>query len=327
MVGDHRFELYTDLYGNILNSDLIFQYWHLPRRIDYGLTAFQLLDIPYYTLSEREFRLNRGLQALGVYPFNRFVRVEAGPTGYYSEAERDTWKVVGYLDSVPVWDWTPDNLWNEVVFSGAAALVFDNTYWDYNGPARGTRARFGADASFLTARRFQDVSLDVRNYQRLGHRFVFASRLLGVASYGADADRYYLGGIQFLEYLPGQLVVRGYTPAEFYQDYGHAAATFNLELRYPFIDRLKLAFPLPIEFGGIRGVAFLDGGMVAPGQPGGSFHVWDGTKHEFEDLKLGVGFGARVTLSYFLLKFDFAKPLSATSDKSWKFILGLGTDF
>jgi outer membrane translocation and assembly module TamA len=55
--------------------------------------------------------------------------------------------------------------------------------------------------------------------------------------------------------------------------------------------------------------------------------VWDGTKHEFEDLKLGVGFGARVTLSYFLLKFDFAKPLSATSDKSWKFILGLGTDF
>jgi len=329
MLGDHRFEVYTDLYGNILNSDFIFQYWHLPRRVDYGFTAFQLLDIPYYTFSERELRLNRGLQALGVYPFNRFVRVEAGPTGYYSEVERDTWKLVA-VDGQPLWVWHPDSLWNEVVFSGEAALVFDNTFWDYNGPARGTRARFGADASFLTARQFQDVFLDLRNYQRLGRRFVFASRLLGITSFGADADRYYLGGIQFLEYLPGQLVVRGYTPAEFYQDYGPAAATFNFELRYPFIDRLKLAFPLPIEFGGIRGVVFLDGGMVAPGN-GGTSHLWDKTAGKLDDLKLGVGFGARVTLSYFLLKFDFAKPLSTTDpttdDGGWKFILGLGTDF
>jgi outer membrane protein assembly factor BamA len=156
---------------------------------------------------------------------------------------------------------------------------------------------------------------------------VFASRLFGITSYGADADQYYLGGIRFLEYAPGQIVVRGYEPAEFYADYGPAAATFNFELRYPFIDRLKLAFPLPIEFGGIRGVAFFDGGMVAPWRTGRSFHLWDGAKGEFDDLKLGVGIGARVTLSYFLLKFDFAKPLSTTDDSGWKFILGLGTDF
>jgi Tol biopolymer transport system component len=319
MVGDHRFELYTDLYGDILNSDLIFQYWHLPRRIDYGFTFFQLQDVrrynPYHVF---EYSLNRGLQAIGVYPFNRFVRVEAGPTAYYSQATRDTWyDYPAYRES----------LWNEVVLSGEAALVFDNTFWDYDGPARGTRARFGADASFLTRRKFQDVFMDVRNYQRLGRRFVFASRLFGISSYGADADQYYLGGIRFLEYAPGQIVVRGYQPAEFYPDYGPAAAAFNLELRYPFIDRLKLAFPLPIEFGGIRGVAFVDGGMVAPWRTGRSFRLWDGTQRELDDLKLGVGFGARVTLSYFLLKFDFAKPLSATSDKSWKFILGLGADF
>jgi Tol biopolymer transport system component len=325
MVGDHRFELYTDLYGDILNSDLVFQYWHLPSRIDYGLTFFQLQDIRRYNPYQiMEFSLNRGLQAIGVYPFNRFVRVEAGPTAYYSEVERDTW--VDY-PAVLQSGWYEESRWNETVLSGEAALVLDNTFWDYDGPARGTRARFGVDASFLTRRKFQDVFLDVRNYQRLGRRYVFASRLFGIASYGADADRYYLGGIRFLEYAPGQLVVRGYEPAEFYQDYGSAAATFNFELRYPFIDRVKLAFPLPIEFGGIRGVAFLDGGLVAPGDTSHHLRVWDGSKREFDDLKLGVGFGARVTLSYFLLKFDFAKPLSATSDKSWKFILGLGTDF
>ena len=273
---------------------------------------------PYHIL---EWNLNRGVQALGVYPLDRFVRVEAGPTAYYSEVERDTW--VDY-PAVPQSGWYLDSLWNEVVLSGEAALVFDNTFWDYTGPVRGTRARFGADASFLTARHFQDVFLDVRNYQRLGRRFVFASRLFGITSFGADADRYYLGGIRFLEYAPGQIVVGGYQPAEFYPDYGPAAATFNFELRYPFIDRFKLAFPLPIEFGGIRGVAFLDGGMVASWGTDRDFHLWNG---RFDDLKLGVGFGARVTLSYFLLKFDFAKPLSTTYDSGWKFIFGLGADF
>jgi WD40 repeat protein len=321
MLGDHRFELYTDLYGDILNSDLIFQYWYLPRRIDYGFTFFQLQDVrrynPGYFL---EYALNRGVQALGAYPLNRFVRVEAGPTAYYSEVERDTW--ITYPAG-----WYVDSLWHEVDCYGQAAIVFDNTYWDNNGPARGTRARFGADATFLSARKFQDIFLDVRNYQRLGRRFVFASRLFGITSYGSGRDEYYAGGIYFLEYAPGQLVVRGYQPAEFYQDYGPAAATFSLELRYPFIDRLKLAFPLPIEFGGIRGVAFLDGATVAPWGTGRTYHLWDGGQGRFDDLKLGAGFGARVSLSYFLLKFDFAYPLSVTSDKSWKFILGLGTDF
>jgi hypothetical protein len=323
MMGDHRFELYTDLYGNILNSDLILQYWHLPRRIDYGFTFFQLMDMQRFSpYVERVWTLDRGVQALGVYPFNRFARIEAGPTGYYSAVYRDTWYEDPYVAG-----WDSADAYTEIVFRGDGAFVFDNTYWDWDGPARGTRARFGADASFLTRREFQDVFLDLRNYQRLGRRFVFASRLFGTTSHGADADRYYLGGIRFIEYAPGQLVVRGYEPAEFYQDYGPAAATFNFELRYPFIDRLKLAFPLPIEFGGIRGVAFLDGGMVAPWRTGRSFRLWDGTQGGLDDLKLGVGFGARVTLSYFLLKFDFAKPLSSTSDKSWKFILGLGADF
>jgi hypothetical protein len=324
MLGDHRFELYTDLYGNILNSDLVFQYWRLPDRIDYGLTFFQLQNVRrYIPASLWEWTLDRGLQALAAYPFDRFMRVEAGPSVSYSVVNQDTW----YVDPPYYVGWDSADTYSQIVPSASAALVFDNTFWDQNGPARGTRARFGADASFFSSRRVQDVYLDIRNYQRLGRRFVFASRLLGIGSGGADADQFYLGGIRFLEYAPGQLVVRGYEPAEFYADYGSAAATFNLELRYPFVDRLKLAFPLPIEFGGIRGVAFLDGGMVAPWGTGRSYHLWDRTANKLDDLKLGVGFGARVTISYFLLKFDFAKPLSTTDDTGWKFILGLGTDF
>jgi Tol biopolymer transport system component len=319
MMGDHRFQLYTDLYGNILNSDFIFQYWHLPRRIDYGLTFYQLQDVrrysPYQLL---EWSLDRGVQTLAVYPFNRFARIEAGPSITYSQVYQDTWYETPYEAG-----WDSADAYAQIVPSAAVALVFDNTFWDYNGPARGTRIRFGADASFLSGRRFQDVYVDFRNYQRLGRRFVFASRVLGVRSFDVDADQYYLGGIRFIEYAPGQLIVRGYEPAEFYKDYGPAALTASVELRYPFIDRFKLAFPLPIEFGGIRGVAFLDAGLV---QHDG-LRIWDAQNSRLDDLKIGVGAGARVRISYFLLKFDFAKPLSATSDNSWKFILGLGTDF
>jgi len=321
MMGDHRFELYTDLYGNILSSNFVFQYWRLPRRVDYGFALFQLQDVrvysPYRVL---EWNLNRGLQALAVYPLNRYLRIEAGPAGYYSQVERDTW-LTPRAGMEP--NWYVQRRWNELVFYGQTALVLDNTFWDAQGPARGTRLRLGGDASFLSRRRFQDLFLDFRDYQRLGRRFVFASRLLAVRSFGADADHYYLGGIRFIEYAPGQLVVRGYNPAEFYEDYGPAALTASLELRFPFIDRFKLAFPLPLDFGGIRGVAFLDGGIV---QHDG-LRLWDARNSRLDDLKLGVGAGVRIRISYFLLKLDFAKPLSATDDKNWKFILGLGTDF
>jgi hypothetical protein len=323
ILGDHRFELYTDLYGDILNSNLIVQYWLLRNRIDYGFAAFQLFDIPYYVpFGEVIQRLDRGGQAIAAYPFDKFVRAEAGLTGYYSQVEQDTWH--NYL---PDPGWYVADKWNETVFYGEGALVFDNTYWDANGPARGTRVRLGADASILSSRRFQDVFVDFRDYQRLGRRYVFASRLFGISSFGQNADRYYIGGNRFLEYAPGQMTVRGYNPAEFYRKSGPAAAAFGFELRYPFIDRLKLAFPLPIDFGGIRGVAFLDGGAVVPGDTSWAFRLWDSKTSRFDDLKLGVGVGARVQISYFLLKFDFAKPLSTTEDNGWKLIFGLGTDF
>jgi outer membrane protein assembly factor BamA len=321
IMGDHRFELYTDLYGDILNSDLVIQYWLLPYRVDYGFTFFQFQDIRSYNpYRERVWTLDRGVQAVATYPFNRFVRVEAGPTGYFSVVSRDTWN-----KNPDVWRWDSADTYTEVVFQGAGALVFDNTFWDWDGPARGTRARLGIDVSFLSARKFQDLFVDFRNYQRIGRRFVFASRLFGIRSFGADADRYYVGGVRFLEYAPGQLVVRGYQPAEFYDRNGPAAAIASFELRYPFIDRLKLAFPLPIEFGGVRGVAFMDAGLVKSDTL--PLVVWDSQNSRLQDLKVGIGAGIRIQISYFLLKFDFARPLSATSDNSWKFIFGLGTDF
>ncbi len=316
ILGDHRFGLYTDLYGDILNSNLVLEYWLLPYRVDYGVALFQFFDVPfYYPDRYRVDRTNRGGQAVAGYPFNRFLRTEMGLTVYNSRVDAYWWRAYS--------GWELATSYSERVVYSSPALVFDNTYWDRYGPARGTRTRLGSDVSFLSDRQFQDVFFDWRNYQRLGRRFVFATNLAGVRGFGPDFDSLYIGGVRFLEYAPGQLVVRGYQPAEFWEHKGVGAGLFSFELRYPFIDRLKFAFPLPLDIQGIRGVAFLDGGLIQ--RPG--MRIWDSYSSRLQDLKLGVGFGIRTQVAFIPIKLDLAKPLSATDDRSWKLIFGLGLDF
>ena len=306
MLGNHRFEVATDLYGDILNSNLLLQYWLLPMRVDYGLSLFQYRDYPYYVPGQVLVEeVERGGQVVSAYPFDKFTRAELGLTAYHSQA--DTYRV-NY--AVPGGAWRYAGSASTLVSYVSPALVFDNTYWTYDGPARGVRARLAADLALAGGRRAYDPYVDARSYLRLGRSYVLASRLAGLASLGRDAVPYYLGGED----------VRGYDWGEFYNDTGHAMALAGLELRFPFIERLKLGFPLPLEFGGIRGVAFADAGMV--------FHdnmrVWDGG---LQDLKVGVGVGVRIQISYFALQFDFAKPLSATDNKGWKFTFGIGSDY
>jgi hypothetical protein len=309
LLGDHRFVVYTDLYGDVLNSNFYLAYWLLPSRFDFGAAAFQYKEIPFVSYDqygdvfEYIIRVNRGLALSAQYPFDKFTRAELGLTGYVSDTVYGRRQGQSYIEYPGL----------AFVSYATPALVFDNTWWDANGPARGTRVRLSSDVSLLSARQFADAVLDLRNYQRLGKRFVFASRLAGITSFGRDAARFYLGGED----------VRGYDWAEFYEDEGPGAVLGGVELRFPFLDRVKLAFPLPIEFGGIRGVGFLDAGMILRD----SIRLYDPEAGRFDDLKLGAGLGLRVQISYFLLKFDWAKPLSVTSDQGWKFIFGIGTDF
>jgi hypothetical protein len=314
LLGNHRFELYTDLYGDILNSNFYFAYWLLPYRLDYGVAAFQYQDVPFVSYDSIDLlklvaSLNRGVQTAVTYPFDKFARAELGITGYLADTAVIERRDLG--GGVYRFEQTAGGL--GFVSYASPALVFDNTWWDYNGPARGTRVRLYSDFTLLSSRHFADVAFDLRNYQRIGRRIVFASRLAAVRNFGRDGGNYSLGGEN----------VRGYGWYEFYDEYGPSLALAGVELRFPFVDRVKLGFPLPIEFGGIRGVGFLDAGLVGRD----SLRFWDADAGRLDALKLGVGVGFRVQISYFLLKFDWAKPLSVTNDQGWKFVFGIGTDF
>jgi outer membrane protein assembly factor BamA len=102
----------------------------------------------------------------------------------------------------------------------------------------------------------------------------------------------------------------------------------NAELRVPFLDYMKLAFPLPLELGAVKGVLFLDVGGAwnpsdefTPVEEGGHFY-------RLKDLKAGFGAGMRLSLGFASLKFDIAKKTDFYDISSETFYyFTIGTDF
>ena len=305
-LGNHRFYLVTDLYQDISNSEILFNYWYLPKRTDWALVLFQNFEYPAVYSNYIHIRRNRGLGVLGSYPFDKFTRFEFGTIGYWSYNE--------------IFYKYPDNIWrywvapyNEQIVLADQAFVFDNTIWNDWGPVKGTRLRFESYQTIpFSSRKFYSTYLDFRNYLKISSRYHFATWLFGGGSFGPDPEQYAMGS----EY------VRGYEYQEFYDNPASKLAFASFELRHPFIDQLKIAFPIPITLSNIRGVTFFDAGMVFNDSTVIYQHG-----NGFQDLKMGVGAGIRMQISYFLLKLDFAKPLSMTENKNWKVYFSLGTDF
>uniref|UniRef100_A0A7C6A8F0 Bacterial surface antigen (D15) domain-containing protein n=1 Tax=candidate division WOR-3 bacterium TaxID=2052148 RepID=A0A7C6A8F0_UNCW3 len=290
-LGNHRFYIYTDLYRSLSNSEFYLSYWLLPKRIDWGVAIFQYFDYPELYYNYVYLQQKRGIDILTSYPFNKFFRLEVGfmPTLWQNEV----WRYI----KTPAGDyWEEDTIFSEKVFILNQALIFDNTYWLWTGPIRGTRARAEIYQTVFSDRTFYTGYFDYRNYQKLAPRYTLAARLAGIASFGKDAERFYLGG----EY------VRGYEFYEFYQEVGTKLALASIELRHPFIDRFKLAFPLPIDLRDIRGVTFIDAGMTVRDTIRDA--IWENGRSK--DLKVGIGAGLRFYISYLQLRFDWAWPLS-----------------
>ena len=114
-----------------------------------------------------------------------------------------------------------------------------------------TQLRFELDC------RARRCRVDVRHYTRLAANGLFAVRLKGQRSWGAQPDFMYFGGNSEL---------RGYDYLEFI---GHHAFFANAELRFPIIDAVLTPFGV---LGGLRGVFFA--GIGGAGFNGQSFVPW-----------------------------------------------------
>jgi hypothetical protein len=319
ILGNHRIYFASDLFGNVIESNFYLEYWYLPRRIDFGGGIFQQKN--YYVvdygsrvdvLTERTF----GGVALAGYPLNMYDRMEVQLDAvlvddeyYIYEYNRNR----GGYEQVAVG--TFDNIY---VISPRVGYVHDTSRWGSTGPTSGSRISLSLRRTLPIVHPTYEYTTgvaDIRKYFGLGRRHSFAVRFIGAASGGKDAGAasYWIGGSQTL---------RGYDDYEFY---GTQVGLINAEFRYPFVDRLKLGFPLPLDFRSIRGALFLDvGGATNDWR---SFRVSkreDGV-FKLQDLKVGFGVGMRMNLSFLVLRLDAARTTDLSDisrDTRWYFTLG-----
>jgi outer membrane protein assembly factor BamA len=163
---------------------------------------------------------------------------------------------------------------------------------------------------------YYKIDVDVRKYfNSIDQTTSFASRLIagvGVA-YGNSATlpyvkQFYAGGSNSVR----AFVARGLGPGSYKIPDSVAATSFidqagdikleaNTEYRFPIVSILK-------------GAIFVDAGNIwllreDPTRPGGVFS----SKTFLDEVAVGTGFGLRLDLSFFILRFDLAFPLRVPS--------------
>ena len=156
------------------------------------------------------------------------------------------------------------------------------------------------------------VDIDVRKYYNsLDQTSSFASRLIaGIGVPYANSatmpyvKQFYIGGSNSVRAFSP----RGLGPGSYRTPDSLAANTFidqagdikleaNTEYRFPIVSIL-------------RGALFIDAGNIwllreDPSRPGGTFSG----KTFLDEMAVGTGFGLRLDLSFFILRFDLAFPL------------------
>ena len=98
-----------------------------------------------------------------------------------------------------------------------------------------------------------------------------------------------------------------------------------MEFRYPFIDHLQIASPIPLSLWGLRGVMFFDAG-AAWDESFRGVSRYSGTRR-LEDIKASAGVGVRMRMSLFVLRLDWAWPTNLDTSGKAVTHFALGAEF
>ncbi len=311
ILGNHHIDIMSDINKSISESNIIANYYYIKHRIDYGLGLFNLIDDYYYLnywIDNHGFVYDglkkdrsTGINTLLSYPMDKFNRIDLYNTGYYNKIEWYYWNDGEWhlLDQYTKEAW---------IYALSLFYTHDTALWGITGPIKGSRIQAGFEKSFGAHNDFLNIYTDMRKYLTINRDYQIAAMLQSGFSTGLNKQDFIMGGYYNL---------RGYLNDEYL---GHNISVASLEFRYPFIEELKIGFPLPLWIRSIRGAIFTDLGKV-----------WD-TFDDFKDnadnpVKMGYGIGTRMNLGYFILKFDWAWR---TTDKflgSPSFYFSLNAEF
>lgn len=316
MLGNHRIGLAGDLRSDLSRLNFFGSYLNSQYRTDFGLAGFYSRD---YTISgvslldrERYHDTNIGGMFFLRYPFSTFSRVDLSV--HYRKLNR---VLVDSQDEEAVFG---DTLSTNLTMP-TLSYVWDNTLWGITGPVNGLRAK----TNFLVSpalgpndRSFFAFDSDLRKYLHVAGKFVWANRVAFGAAFPINEDesarRYFLGGNEnWFNYRANKDNYEESLPHSLYSEYmvpfrgwnyfdltGTRFAMLNSEFRFPFLREIDFVWPLPIKIRYVNGAVFVDAG-----------NAWD-RGDQMESIPLptkiygGIGFGLRVNLGIFVLRYDRA---------------------
>jgi Tol biopolymer transport system component len=262
VLGDQQFTLFAtsiSQYRSFSGS-----YINLERRFQYAVQGFTQTQFFYGQLQnvfydpslsgvflDRDLAVatqtSRGATVFGIWPFNRYRRIElfGGVTNYTERFEDPL--VQEYSQQYQQQQFGRQLLNNGTMMPIGLAFVQETTVFREFGPLAGNTMRlsyeFAPGFSSLLSR--QTVDADLRKYFRLGGSGLLALRARGYRSWGDNPGYYFFGG---------NSEMRGYNFLEFV---GQQAGHLNAELRIPLIH--AMATPIGI-LGGVRGTLFANVG-------------------------------------------------------------------
>ena len=226
----------------------------------YGLGAYYAPTLGFLDRDDAiATRRSNGGSAIGIYPLNRFQRLEMS-AGIYNYKERYANDALRRQSDAFEQAQFGTNLFRDGSFMPfGVRFVQETTIFREYGPLKGNSIMLGYEyapsvGNFLSR---QTIDLDARYYARLAANGVLAFRGRAFRSWGEFPDFFFFGG---------QSEMRGYDYLHFL---GHKAFHGNMELRFPLIE--AMATPIGI-LGGVRGTFFFNFGVAAfDGQP---WNMW-----------------------------------------------------
>jgi hypothetical protein len=262
VLGDHQFNLFAASVAQYRTMSV--SYLNLERRFQYALQGFSqtqfffgqleglFFDPIFSGIIDRDFavatRTTRGGTAFGIYPLNRYRRVEVyGGVVQYNEQFNDP-GLEQFSAQFQQQQFGRQLLNNGTVVPLGLSFVQETTIFREFGPLAGNTMRlayeFAPKIGDNTLSR-QTLDVDARYYMRLGGSGLLALRGRGFRSWGEQPDFTFFGGNSEL---------RGYDYLSFV---GQDAGFVNAELRFPLIEAMLT--PLGV-LGGVRGAFFFNVG-------------------------------------------------------------------
>ncbi|UCE05279.1 MAG: hypothetical protein JSW07_16925, partial [bacterium] len=330
VLGNHQIIIGANVIRDFANSDFLFGYGYLKKRIDLFVTGYQFVNFFATTLGTARFT-NRGLGIQSSYPISRFRRIDLG-LQYFNIAE----------DNI-TFPFLPSR--NFSVVMPSISYSTDNSLWGYTGPANGSRNYIGITSSpkiGTDGKQFITGNFDLRRYISLSKEYSLAMRFSGGASFGKNPTLFIMGGVDnWLNYrffdnidifsIEDYFLSNWVTPlrgADFYELVGTRAALLNMEFRFPLIQYLVTRFPLQLGFTNIQGLAFLDAGSAWIDDEAWRFTAKSSEGDRYvRDIITGFGYGIRANVFIFLLKIDAAWRTDFNKVSKPRYLFSIGLDF